>query len=128
MDEINFNGEVYVKKGTEKQEVVNWTGKESLASRMIGKKVIVRSKNEGVNSGIVVLADETGVELKDCRRLWYHKPIKGSWYESIAKFGIHQDSKVSEIIDKKIIIEDYSMTECTDEAFASIMELKPHED
>lgn len=109
-------------------KAVEWTGEQTLASRMIGKKVIVRSRNEGVNAGIVVLADESGVELRDCRRLYYHRPLDSnlSWYEGVAKTGISSSSKVSGTVDSKLIIEDYSMTECTDEAYNSIMELKPN--
>lgn len=124
-EKMEINGEVWVKESS--VEKIEYTGEETLGSTMIGKNVIVRSRNEGINAGTVVLADETGVVLKNCRRLWYHKPNKGSWYEGISKFGIHKDSKVSETINKKVIIEDYSMTECKEEAFRSIMELKPHE-
>lgn len=100
-----------------------------LANRMIGENVIVRSRNEGINVGTVVYADETGVELKNCRRLWYHKPKNKelSWYEGVAVSGISEDSKVSVTVLRKVIIEDYSMTLCTNEAFKSIMELKPYE-
>lgn len=100
----------------------------SIASRMIGKKVIVRSRNEGINAGIVVLADESGVELRNCRRIWYHKPKNKaySWYEGVSVCGISDDSKVSCTVNTKVIIEDYSMTICTDEAFKSIMEITPN--
>ena len=93
---------------------------------MIGKKVIVRSRNEGINAGIVVLADHTGIELTSCRRLWHHKPLNKdlAWYEGVAVSGISSDSKVSGTVDSKIIIEDYSMTECADDAFKTIMECK----
>ena len=118
----------YVRSDLVKNEVVNFTGEESVATRMIGKNVIVRSRNEGINAGIVVMADETGVELANCRRIWYHKPKDKnlSWYEGVAQSGLSLDSKVSGTVDKKVIIEDYSMTECSREAFKSIMELKPN--
>ena len=118
----------YIRADSIENEVINFTGEETLATRMIGKKVIVRSRNEGINSGIVVLADETGVELKDCRRIWYHKPKDKnlSWYEGVAMAGISSDSKVSGTVKSKVIIEDYSMTKCTEEAFQTIMELKPN--
>ena len=124
---IKVNDVEYVRKEDAKQEIIEFTGKETIASRMIGKKVLVRSRNEGINAGIVVLADETGVELKDVRRLWYHKPKdKGSaWYEGVARTGLSEDSDVSITVERKVIIEDYSMTECTDYAYQSIMEHKP---
>jgi hypothetical protein len=126
---IKIDETEYVRADSVKQEVVNFTGDETIASRMIGKKVIVRSRNEGVNAGIVVLADQYGVELKDVRRLFYHRPKDESvsWYEGVAISGISDDSKVSPTVPTKIIIEDYSMTLCLDEAFDSIFKLKPNE-
>jgi len=126
---LMVNDVKYVREDSVKKEVVNFTGEESVATRMIGKKVIVRSRNEGINAGIVVIADNTGVELSNCRRIWYHKPKDNSlsWYEGVAVSGISSDSRVSGTVDDKVIIEDYSMTICTDEAFKTIMELKPNE-
>ena len=116
----------YVKANSIKVEEVIFTGKDSIASRMIGKSVIVRSRNEGINAGIVVLADETGVELKNCRRIWYHKPKDKNlaWYEGVAVSGLSSDSKVSGTVPTKVIIEDYSMTLCVNDSYDSIMECK----
>lgn len=94
----------------------------NLASSMVGKYVIVRSRNEGLNAGYVEAADETGVILKGAKRLWYHKPaVKAeSWYEGVANHGLSKDSKVSGSVSRKVIIEDYSMTECSEVARQSI--------
>lgn len=95
-----------------------------IADSMVGKYVIVRSMNEGVNAGFVERADETGVILLEARRLWYHKPADPalSWYEGVAVSGVSKDSKLSCPVERKAIIEDYSMTECTDVAKKSISE------
>lgn len=92
-----------------------------------GKKAIVRSRVEGVNAGIIVNASNDGIILKDVRRLWKHRPAdeSASWYEGVAKTGIDPSSKVSITVKKKIIVEDYSVTICTDAAFESIMSLTP---
>ena len=102
---------------------------ENLMSCMIGKNVIIRSYNDGVNCGTLVAADETGVILKNCRRLWYHKPKDSStaWYEGVAMTGISSDSKVSCTVDQKIIVEKYSIVSITEDAYKSIMEKNPHE-
>ena len=99
--------------------------KSNLFDRYIGKYVICRSRNEGVNAGYVVQADETGVILKDARRLYYHRPVNKnvSWYEGVAKYGLSDDSKTATAIEK-IIIEDYSLTVCTKEAEESIKNAK----
>jgi len=117
----------YIREDAMQQEVC-FTGEESVATRMIGKKVIVRSRNEGINAGIVVVADQSGVELKSCRRIWYHKPKDKalSWYEGVAVSGLDDSSKVSGTVSSKIIIEDYSMTALSSKAFESIMELTPN--
>ena len=119
----------YVREDAVKSETVEFTGEETVASRMIGKNVIVRSRNEGINVGTVVVADDTGVELKNCRRLWYHKPkdVNLSWYEGVANSGIHSDSKVSATVESKFIIEDYSMTEFKNiDCYNSVMEATPN--
>lgn len=127
-ERIKIDEVTYVREDLQKSEIVNFTGEQSVATRAIGKNVIVRTRNEGINAGTVVLADESGVELKNCRRIWYHKPKDKSvcWYEGVATTGLSEDSKVSCTVESKIIIEDYSMTICTDEAFKSIMEKIPH--
>jgi len=96
---------------------------------LIGEYVIVRSRNEGINAGFLAAADDTGCLLKDCRRIWYHKPKdrKTAWYEGVAESGLHKDSKISCEVISKAIIENYSITLCTAAAKESIREKKPHE-
>jgi len=130
IEKLEIGGIMYVPEDSIKNEVVNFTGEESIASRMIGKPVIVRSRNEGINIGIVVLADETGVELKNARRLYYHRPKDEtlSWYEGVAESGISDNSKVSSTVGCKVIIEDYSMTEIKSiDIYNDILNLKPNE-
>ena len=126
MDRITVNSIEYIR--ADKCKTVEFTGEKTVASRMIGKKVIVRSRNEGINIGEVVVADNTGVELKNCRRIWYHKPKDESlsWYEGVAMSGLSDDSKISGTVDSKLILEDYSMTKVSDKIFTSIMEKTPN--
>jgi len=107
---------------------MNENKEKSIASLMIGKNVLVRSRNEGLNAGTVELADETGVILVNCRRIWYHRPKEKnlSWYEGVAVTGLDMSSKISGTVSRKVIIEDYSMTECTNDAYKSIMEFTPN--
>lgn len=92
-----------------------------LYERYIGKYVIVRSRNEGINAGKVIAADNTAIILEDARRLYYHKPSNKelSWYEGVALEGLSKDSKVGAEVEK-LIAEDYSITVCTKEAEKSI--------
>ena len=110
------------------ESTINFDPASSLAGCMVGKKVLVRSHNEGINCGIVEAADDTGVVLKKARRLWYHKPAENdySWYEGVAEKGLHSSSKVSCTVSRKVIIERYSMTECKETAYQTIMNKVPH--
>ena len=96
--------------------------KNAFFDRYTGKYVIVRSKNEGVNAGKVLLASKDGVILADCKRLWYHKPKDPSvvWYEGVAETGLSGDRQTSHPVEEKAIIEDYSITICTSDAEKSI--------
>lgn len=93
-----------------------------ITDNLIGEYVIVRSRNEGINAGYVEAADETGIVLRNARRLWYHKPAdtSESWYEGVANHGLSSDSKISAPVAIKAIIEDYSVTICTEKARESI--------
>ena len=99
-----------------------------VASSMVGKYAIIRSRNEGINAGEIVAADATGVILKNARRIWYHRPaVKSeSWYEGVANHGLSADSKVSGAVSQKAIIEDYSVTLCSEAARQSIEAAVPH--
>ena len=63
-------------------EEVKSKSQSSFYDQYAGKHVIVRSRNEGINFGTVKVADNTGIVLSDCRRIWYHKPANNdyAWY------------------------------------------------
>ena len=125
---IKIDDVEYIRKDAVNEQPIIIDDSKSVAIVSVGMQVLVRSRNEGVNCGIVMCADETGIVLSNARRLWYHKPKEKStcWYEGVAMHGISDDSKVSCTVSKKIIVEDYSITECTTEAFESIMNQVPH--
>ena len=75
------------------------------------------------------MADETGIVLTDARRIWYHRPENKnmSWYEGVAMSGLSDNSKISETVPRKVIMENYSITECTDVAIKSMKEHPSHD-
>ena len=99
-----------------------------LRKELIGKYVICRSRNEGINAGFLKAADESGCILTQVRRLWYHKPAtkEKAWYEGVSEVGLSEDSRISCIKDWKLISEDYSLTSVTERAQKSIMGASEH--
>lgn len=93
----------------------------SFLQKHVGKYVICRTRNEGINCGVVEEIDETGIVLSEARRIYYHRPKdnKVSWYEGVAETGLSRDSKIS-CKTTKVIVEDYSLTYCTDVAVESL--------
>lgn len=112
-----------------KSVIIGGCEKSSIFSDAVGKYAIVRSRNEGLNFGLIDAADETGCIISKCRRIWWHRPTdpKKSWHECVSKLGLSHDSKVSCAVEKKIIAEDYSITFCSEEAIKSIKEHPEHE-
>ena len=100
----------------------------NMLDRYKGEYVIVRSGNEGINAGYVVDLNKEGIILRDARRIWYHKPKdrKTSWYEGVAQSGLSDDSKIS-IKREKAIIENYSITVCSEVAKYSIINHRSYE-
>jgi len=94
----------------------------TLLDSVIGKYCIVRTRNEGINFGKVIDCDDTGVILDEARRIYYHKPKDKnvSWYEGVAETGLHSDSKISGEVSRKYIVEDYSLTICSEKAVKNI--------
>lgn len=94
----------------------------NILSEAIGQYCIVRTRNEGINFGKVMQADDTGVVVDEARRIYYHKPAdnRTAWYEGVAKTGLSSDSKISAEVTRKYIIEDYSLTVCSPAAIKSI--------
>ena len=119
-----------IKQARELQEffALNKDEQSGMLQDAIGKYVICRSQNEGVNAGFLIAADSTGCNLIEVRRLKTHMPAKGSWYESVALTGLnYKESVVSAPAPEKFIIEDYSLTVCTDEAAQSIQDMPSYE-
>ena len=126
---ISIDGVDYVRKDNVKEKIVQIDKENKVACSLVGKFVIVRTRNEGINAGTVVASDDTGIILSGCRRLYYHRPADTalSWYEGVAVSGLSDNSKISGTVEQKIIIEDYSATLCTKAAQKSIMEKLPNE-
>lgn len=94
----------------------------------VGKYVICRTHNEGVNFGKLVCARDRYVQLSEAQRLYSFAPkeMSASWYEGVAEYGISAESKIS-IESEKSLAEDYSLTLCSEVCVKSIKGHRPNE-
>jgi hypothetical protein len=103
------------------------TSAPAVSNPMIGKFCIVRCQKAGVHAGVVVQANDSFVELKDSRRLWFWKS-QFTLSES-AQFGIQKESKVGTKIDVIIPWHDIGeLLPCSSEArksIESVLDYKP---
>ena len=133
LNDMKFSEVMELKKQFENFGMATEEGKtkegktKDITQSAIGKWVIVRSVVEGINFGLVEEADETGIVLSQARRLWRHSTPKGdySWYEGVSISGLSESSRISVSVSKKIILEDYSITFCTEKAIENIRNKAP---
>ena len=87
---------------------------------MKGKYVIVRCRDAGVHSGILVSNESRECVLTDSRRLWYWKPLKGAFLSAVATTGLDNDSRIGCSVPRIHLTEDCEIIECTPESETSI--------
>lgn len=95
-----------------------------IASRMIGKQVIIRTYSAGVWFG--KLSEKSGSEviIKNARRLWKWWAKESISLSAVAIHGLNLDkSKVCEAVDS-IWLDAIEIVPCTDIAIKSISEAK----
>ena len=60
--------------GVSNNTIVSPAKSENIFNECIGRYVICRTRNEGINAGKVVYAEKGVCVLEDARRIYYHKP------------------------------------------------------
>lgn len=94
-----------------------------LDNGMIGKYVIVRCRDAGVHTGVLVSHHGRECVLSDSRRLWYWKPAnKQKFLSGVATDGLHSDSKVGKPVDRIHLTENCEIIQVSKNAETSIRE------
>lgn len=105
-----------------KEFIGEFNNSDGIFKNIVGKYVLVRDRNEGINAGFVISADKTGVVLDKARRLRRHRSAEtGLWYEGVSLYGLDEEfSQVTPESLKIIVSNNYSMTVCTKKAMNNI--------
>lgn len=100
-------------------------------SKIVGKKVIVRSNVAGVHAGIVVSFDakNSTVVLKDAYRLWrFYTRDKSGSVSDIAANGLKPDGghSIGAKLNSVVIVnpQGLELAEMTSEAYKTVQEWK----
>ena len=90
----------------------------------IGKKVIIRGNNSGVEYGELVAREGQEVTLKNARRIWYWDGAAS--LSQLAKDGTSRPSncKFTVFVDSITILDAIEIIPCTDKAVKSIEEVR----
>jgi len=99
----------------------------SFVSPHVGKYVIVRSRDSGVQCGVLMNHSGNQVVLNDARRLWSWKAKKNHTLSAVAIFGIHECSKLSPGLDGFHVIGVCEILPCTQESSISLQLINSHE-
>ena len=115
LDEVEINGQVYVKKGTESQPADKLDGMEY---------VIVRGDRSGVFAGYLESKKEREVILRQARRIWYWSGA--SSISQLAEDGTSDpdNCKFPKAVNKIQILDVIEIIDCTKTAQKSIEEVK----
>jgi len=95
-------------------------------SPLIGKYVIVRSRDSGVHSGVFAYHNGRNVRLTDSRRLWHWKAAKEHTLSAVSLFGLG-DGKIASPVEVIEILDACEVIPASDEAEKSIRGWASHE-
>lgn len=84
---------------------------------MIGKYVIVRCRDAGVHTGVLVANEGREAVLTESRRLWYWKPAgTAKFLSGVAIYGLDAASKIGAPLPKIHLTETCEIIQTTAEA------------
>lgn len=98
----------------------------SPASRLIGRYVIVRSRDSGVHAGVLSSINGRHVSLTDSRRLWYWQAAKEHTLSAVSLHGLASGSKIASAVSQIEILDACEIIPATEAACDSIKGMKSH--
>ena len=96
-------------------------------SALIGKYVIVRSRDSGVHAGTLVSRSGRTVVLIGSRRLWYWVAAKEHTLSAVSLHGLGDGSKISSAVETIEILDACEIIQATVTAQASIEGYTSHD-
>lgn len=92
-----------------------------------GEYVIVRTYSAGVFAGILGSRHGNKIVLKNCRRLWKWKSLKGISLSEVAQYGLCQNESKICCVEPWKVLEDIEISPCSSKSRESIEGAKTYE-
>ena len=80
--------------------------REAPLSKFVGKRVLIRAHQKGVNVGIIDSVDSEYIYLRNSRKFWRWHAKEGVALESVVKFGIKDDTRATGVVAEDAIRHD----------------------
>ena len=103
---------------------------ETKVDPLVGKPVIVRSRDSGVHFGYLEYNEGRTVQLKDTRRMWRWWAAKQMTLSAVAEFGLNpeRDLRIQNTLSTIRILDACEIIPCSEEAVKSIQSVEPYDE
>ncbi len=97
---------------------------------LVGKPVIVRSRDSGVHYGYLEYNEGRTVQLKNSRRMWRWWAAKQMTLSAVAEFGLNHDKdlRIQNVLDTIRILDACEIIPCSEEAVRSIESVETYDE
>ena len=118
-----------LEENTEKPVSVEVEAKPSV-DPLVGKPVIVRSRDSGVHFGYLEYNEGRTVQLKNSRRMWRWWAAKQMTLSAVAEFGLNHDKdlRIQNVLDTIRILDACEIIPCSFVAVQSIESVETYDE
>ena len=97
---------------------------------LVGKPVIVRSRDSGVHFGYLEYNEGRTVQLKNSRRMWRWWAAKQMTLSAVAEFGLNHDKdlRIQNVLDTIRILDACEIIPCSFVAVQSIESVETYDE
>ena len=136
MDNRGVSRETMDNRGVSRETIGNedvsreTMGNIPLDDPLVGKPVIVRSRDSGVHFGYLEYNEGRTVQLKNSRRMWRWWAAKQMTLSAVAEFGLNHDKdlRLQNVLDRIRILDACEIIPCSFVAVQSIESVETYDE
>ena len=126
LEEPNVSRETIEDENVSRETISN----KPLVDPLVGKPVIVRSRDSGVHFGYLEYNEGRTVQLKNSRRMWRWWAAKQMTLSAVAEFGLNhnKDLRIQNVLDTIRILDACEIIPCSFVAVQSIESVETYDE